>query len=175
MAKIALTGKLRSGKDTLAEMFIEQGYKPYKLSLGITEIIEKYFSSDCVKGVKLRNHYTTIGQSLRTIDDLVWVNRTWQEIQKSMKKNVVITDIRQKNEEVFLRSKGFIIIKVEADEDVRIERSKLVDKDFDISQIYHETELSVDEIEADYTLYNNEDIGSLKAQYDMLCSIINLD
>lgn len=173
MIKIALTGKLRSGKDTVAEHFVNSGFNAYKLSMGITEIIQRFFPCDLKDGVKLREHYTTIGQGLRQLDDEVWLKRTWSEIQRNNilfnYKNVIITDLRQKNEEEFLRDKGFIIVKVEAADFLRVERAKKSDQDFDVSQMYHETELSVDEIEADYTIGNE---GTLEELTDKVNDLI---
>lgn len=172
MAKVALTGKLRSGKDSAAFEFLKHGYHGYKLSMGITEIIQTYFSDELNSDKKLRNHYTTIGQSLRQLDDLVWVKRTWNEIERDHLltncENVIITDLRQKNEEEFLRNKGFVIVKVECADQLRIERSLSIDKDFDLNQLVHETELSVDEITADYVIKNE---GTLK---DLKNEVLNL-
>lgn len=176
MVKIALTGKLRSGKDTVAQAFIEDGFSGYKLSMGITEIIQSYFSKDLESGLKLRKHYTTIGQGLRALDDKVWLHRTWKEIQRNETlfdvKDVIITDLRQKNEEEFLRHRGFIIVKVEAEDQLRIDRSFESDNDFDITQMYHETELSVDSINADYIIENNGSLEDLKRSCQSLIQTI---
>lgn len=163
---------MRSGKDTVADMFIDKGFYPYKLSMGITEIINQYFSDSVVKGSKLRTHYTTIGQSLRGLDDLVWLKHTWSVIQKEStmigRKNVIITDIRQKNEEEFLRKRGFTIIGVEAADHLRIERARLADSDFNISELYHETEQSVDSIKADYWIQNEGTLQELQSKVEDL-------
>lgn len=175
--KIALTGKMRSGKDTVADMFIEKGFKPYKLSMGITEVINTFFSDNVKDGNKMRNYYTTIGQSLRELDDLVWVKHTWSKIQKEpfhyICKDVIITDIRQKNEEEFLRDKGFIIIKVEAATHIRKERAMLADSDFNEKEMDHETEISVDTIEEDFCIVNEGTLMELNDKVNNLITLIN--
>lgn len=96
------------------------------------------------------------------------VKRTWKEIQRNATlfdyNNVIITDLRQKNEEEFLRDKGFIIVRVEAPYELRLERSLEADGDFKESQMNHETELSVDQIEADYTVVNDGTFEDLEKQ-----------
>lgn len=125
--KIALIGKSRSGKDTVAE-YLEKKYRlhNYKFSYGITEIIKKYFPSDFEKGVKLREHYIKIGQSLRELDEDVWVNYTLNKINYlwGNLENVVISDVRQENEFRRLAKEGFRFIYIKCDDYIRNERIK---------------------------------------------------
>ena len=125
--KIALIGLSRSGKDTVAEYLVKKyGMRNYKLSCGITEIIKKYFPSDFEKGVKLRGHYIKIGQSLRELDEDVWVNYTLNKINYlwGNLENLVISDVRQENEFRILAKEGFRFIYVKCDDDIRNERIK---------------------------------------------------
>lgn len=125
--KIALIGKSRSGKDTVAEYLVKKyGMRNYKLSYGITEIIKKYFPSDFEKGVKLRGHYIKIGQSLRELDEDVWVNYTLNKINYlwGNLENLVISDVRQENEFIRLREEGFKFIYVDCDNAIRYKRMK---------------------------------------------------
>lgn len=125
--KIALIGKSRSGKDTVAE-YLEKKYRlhNYKFSYGITEIIKKYFPKDLEKGVKLRGHYIKIGQSLRELDEDVWVNYTLDKINYlwGSLENVVISDVRQENEFRRLAKEGFRFIYIKCDNYIRNERIK---------------------------------------------------
>lgn len=123
--KIALIGRSRSGKDTIAE-YLEKKYRlhNYKFSYGITEIIKKYFPKDLEKGIKLRGHYIKIGQSLRELDEDVWVNYTLNKINYlwGSFENVVISDVRQENEFLRLREEGFKFIYVDCDNAIRNKR-----------------------------------------------------
>ena len=178
--KIALTGKLRSGKDTVADMMIKDGFHQCKLSSGIAEIIQRYFSSDCSASdkAKLRNHYTTIGQALRGLHEDVWIDHTWKLINQKWKYlggkdlPIIVTDVRQQNEADFFREKGFLIVKIEADEDIRIQRAKEKDSDFDESELFHETELSVDNIKEDVLIINNGSLEELEEKVDNLLQLI---
>lgn len=125
--KIALIGLSRSGKDTVAEYLVKKyGMRNYKLSYGITEIIKKYFPKDLEKGVKLRGHYIKIGQSLRELDEDVWVNYTLDKINYlwGNLENLVISDVRQENEFRRLAKEGFRFIYIKCDDVIRNERIK---------------------------------------------------
>lgn len=125
--KIALIGKSRSGKDTVAEYLVKKyGMRNYKLSYGITEIIKKYFPSDFEKGVKLREHYIKIGQTLRELNEDVWVDYTLNKINYlwGNLENLVISDVRQENEFRRLAKEGFRFIYIKCDDGIRNERIK---------------------------------------------------
>lgn len=125
--KIALIGKTRSGKDSVAEYLVKKyGMRNYKLSYGITEIIKKYFPSDFEKGVKLREHYIKIGQTLRELNEDVWVDYTLKKVDEwwGTTDNVVISDVRQENEFRRLAKEGFRFIYIKCDDDIRRERIK---------------------------------------------------
>lgn len=125
--KIALIGKSRSGKDTVAEYLVKKhGMRNYKLSYGITEIIKKYFPYDFEKGVKLREHYIKIGQTLRELNEDVWVDYTLSKINYlwGNLENLVISDVRQENEFRRLAKEGFRFIYIKCDDYIRNERIK---------------------------------------------------
>ncbi len=160
--KIAVTGRIRAGKDEFAKMFIKDGYAEFKFGTGIAEIIQTYFPEDWMKG-KPRHHYQFIGQQLRQLDPDVWINYVLQDIDDYLDENsngdVIITDMRQVNEAERLRNLGFQIIKVTAREDIRIDRMWKSGDTFSLEHMHHETEKQVDKIVADITVENN---GSLK-------------
>lgn len=166
--KIALTGKMRSGKDTVGEILIKgYGFRRYAFGDGIKEIIESYFPSAFLEG-KPRRHYQHIGQSLRELDEDVWVNYCLDKVADNHYDNVVVTDARQPNEIEALRANGFIIVKVECDEETRIERMKANNDNFNIEDLKHETELNVDLVIPDVYLYNNLDLATLERRVHAL-------
>lgn len=175
MIKVALIGKMRAGKDAFAKYFIENGYKEFKFGTGIAEIIQKYFPEEWAKG-KPRRHYQHIGQQLRVLDNDVWVKYCFNQIEeyrKYMEFNlfdckVIITDTRQRNEVEKLRAAGYIIIKVEADEKIRLERMKaagdiLPDDDYQLYQLLnHDTEQYADLVVPDILVKNEGTLGDLR-------------
>lgn len=163
--KVAICGKIRSGKDTIAKMFINDGYREFKFGTGIAEVIQKYFPEDWAKG-KPRLHYQHIGQQLRELDADVWVKYTLKQVDEYLKDNpngnVIIDDMRQENEAEKLKEAGFIIIKVRALEKVRVKRMLDAGDTFKLEDLYHETEQQVDMIVPDIIIDND---GSLEDLY----------
>ena len=176
MLKIALFGKMRSGKDTVGQLLIDRyDFKKYAFGTGIGEIILKYFP-DAFKNGKPRHHYQFIGQQLRELDPEVWIKYLLNTVEADALKrsvqeiplNVVVTDARQFNEYERLKENGYIIVKVETDEDVRLERIKASGDNFTPEQLNHPTELQVDLVDPDFIIKNN---GTLK---DLETSVANL-
>lgn len=162
--RIAICGKLRSGKDTFGSLLTDMyGFEEFKFSSGITKVIDDLFPEGERKRKK-RKYYQTIGQSMRSLEQDVWLNYTAKQIDDFLKEagehaDIVVTDLRQNNEWKWLKEKGFTVIKVEADEDIRIHRAMEAGDLFDMATLRHETEEAVDWIEADITVTNN---GSLE-------------
>ena len=175
--KIALFGKIRSGKDTVGNILIEKyKFNRFAFGDGIGKIIEKYFPEAWETG-KPRKHYQHIGQELRVLNPDVWINYLVRTVEGASAKhiesyhskgvlapvfNVVITDGRQVNEAEKLREQGYLIIKVECPEQLRVERMKNLGDNFQPEQLYHDTELQVDRIEADVTIENSGTLEELE-------------
>src|SRR5699024_6216466 len=92
-----------------------------------------------------------------------WIRHVEQAIEADKlfphDKGVVIDDLRQPNEYEWAKANGFTIIRVNADEGDRLDRaSKLGDK-FSAEDLRHETELHVDDFEADYVICNGSGVS----------------
>ena len=162
--KVALFGKMRSGKNTVADtLIIGLGFKEFAFGTGIGNIIKEYFPQELAKG-KPRRHYQHIGQELRKLDEDVWINYLLKSVEESGADLVVVTDGRQENEAKRLREEGFTIIKVECPEELRIQRIKDSGDVFRPEQLLHETELAVDRVEADYVITNGGTLEDLAQQ-----------
>lgn len=160
--KIALFGKMRSGKNTVADILIKDyQFTEFAFATGIGNIIKEYFPEELVKG-KPRYHYQHIGQELRKLNQDVWINYLLKAVNESGAGSVVVTDGRQYNEAKRLREEGYVIVKVESPEDLRIQRIKDSGDVFIPEQLNHETELAVDKIEADYTIINDKSLAYLE-------------
>lgn len=170
--RIALCAKMRSGKDTVADLLVdEHNYVEFKLSRGISDVV-KMLDLDKNAG-KNRSLYQGIGQYMRTFDKDVWCNRTWRDIDRFNKlvlatfpeahtDNIVVSDIRQQNEVDFFREKGFVIVKIDSSDENRYERVIESGDIMSEEDFYHETEKSVDEIVADYTITNDGTLDDLR-------------
>lgn len=160
--KIAITGRMRSGKDTVACILQEEtSFTVYRFADGITDIIQQYFPEDWKLG-KPREHYQVIGQSLRQLDENVWVKALHRKRQYGhLFCNELITDLRQPNEVKYCIDHGFKIIKVVADEEIRKQRAFHAGDNWEDSQLQHPTELAVDCIVPDYQIQNNGTMDEL--------------
>lgn len=171
--KIAVFGKMRSGKDTVGKLLIEEyGFNRYAFGDGIGEIIKKYFPEAWEEG-KPRKHYQHIGQALRVLNPDVWVNYLLHNIKKdeatlkfkygyNRPYKVVVTDGRQVNEAEKLREQGYLIIKVSCPEEIRIERMKKAGDVYTNEALNHDTELQVDLIKPDIEIDNSGTIEGLR-------------
>lgn len=175
--KIALFGKIRSGKDTVGKILIEEyGFNRFAFGDGIGEIIQKYFP-EAWEGGKPRKHYQHIGQQLRVLNPDVWINylltkvkegelnsyQTWEQWVHNPKPfNVVVTDGRQVNEAEKLRKEGYLIVRVTTDSAIRLARMEALGDVFNKEDLLHETELNVDLIDPDVEIFNNGTLEELK-------------
>ncbi|MCY8048483.1 hypothetical protein MOC17_20735 [Bacillus haynesii] len=165
--KIALVGKMRSGKDTVGRFFSDnRECYPIAFGDGISRIGYMFFP-ELMLGGKPRKLKQTIGQVFRQFDPDVWVktlSATMTNLSDSGIKNFVVTDVRQMNEYNFLKEQGFTVIKVEAADELRLERIKASGDEFTEEDLNHETELAVDDIPFDYLITNNTTIEDLYTQ-----------
>lgn len=180
--KIALVGKMRSGKNTVGDYLVSNyGFNEFAFGTGIGEVIKTYFPEELKKG-KPRHFYQHIGQSMRELDKDVWVKyllNSINEFQYSYTRNfdkeanIVITDSRQYNEVAALRREGYLIVKVVADEEKRINRIIDSGDNFDINMLFHDTELQVDTVVADIEIHNNGTLEELYKASDWLVEYYN--
>lgn len=172
--KIALFGKMRSGKDTVGKMLIEElGFKRYAFGDGIGAIIAEYFPQDWAKG-KPRGHYQLIGQTFRQLDEEVWINYLLNKVEQDGATRVVVTDGRQQNESKRLKEEGYVIVKVEAPEEIRIKRILESGDTWTPEQLNHETELQVDLITDCITIRNDRDLAYLRKQVEALVGVLDV-
>lgn len=120
---VAISGKARSGKDTLANK-LEQSllYKRTALGDPIRRIHSiMYGNSD----KKDRDGLILIGQGMRSKDSKVWL-KVWLRLaidhfSYDDNARLVVSDIRQPNEFSFFKSMGAFTIRIDADEEKRKE------------------------------------------------------
>lgn len=177
--KIAITGKMRAGKDTVYSILKEELELELKKVNNFAEadvvfltnqhtfggqlkhFAELLFPEHFVAGGKPRQLFQEFGQSMRQIDEDVWVKKVDQEIQNKLKSTHAdvhisyITDLRQPNEYEYCRENGFFILRVNATDDVRLARMMADGDNFNKEHLHHETETHVDGYKVDYDINNN--------------------
>ena len=170
--KIALTGKMRSGKDTVAvHLAFEHGFE-YPIAFGdkLKRTFHELFPWVSAQS-KPREGYQRFGQLIRKeFDEDVWVKHlasTVEFLEDSRKtRGIVITDLRQPNEYEWCHANGFIIVRVTAPDELRIARAKAAGDNFSADDLAHETERHVDRFEVDYEIANDGTVDELTAKVD---------
>ncbi|WP_035987270.1 AAA family ATPase [Brevibacillus agri] len=179
--KLALTGRMRSGKDSAAAYLTQQyGFVRFAFGDGIRKVCRELFPDQMAQAHKPRALLQGVGQAMRAFNPDVWVNATMRDIvdyrlqQTDMRRipNIVITDLRQPDEYDRLRSEGFVIIRVNASDETRIQRMIDAGDTFDDGALTHETEQHVDSFAVDYEIDNNGSLAELYAQVDEIMADI---
>ncbi|WNF07457.1 deoxynucleotide monophosphate kinase family protein [Brevibacillus borstelensis] len=180
--KIALTGRMRSGKDAIAAYLTQQyGFARFAFGDGIRKVCRELFPDQMADGKKPRALLQGVGQAMRAFDPDVWVRQCLAKIAELHEYDkrlrltpcdVVITDLRQPNEYARLRAEGFVIIRVNASDETRIQRMIDAGDTFDDDTLTHETEQHVDSFAVDYEIDNDGSLAELYAQVDAVVAEI---
>lgn len=128
LPNISLTGALRSGKDVVAA-YLTQKYGYIRFAFG--DELKRH--ADEIFGVKLgeyvgkpRELYQWFGHTMRQRDPDVWVHKCFDKIIRAgvdcandngnypYPFRAAITDLRQPNEYVRCRAKGYVFVRVKA-------------------------------------------------------------
>jgi dephospho-CoA kinase len=181
--KVALTGKMRSGKDTVAvHLFILRGFS--RVAFGDALKRNAHAAFPWVPNTpKPRSLYQKFGQIMRQeFDEDIWIKHTELSVRAAIdyrvniigaeQVGVVITDLRQPNEYEWARANGFTIIRVTAPDEDRIARAIAAGDDFTVHGLTHETELAIDGFAVDYEIVNDGSVDDLKAQVDEIMEAI---
>jgi dephospho-CoA kinase len=178
--KLALVGKLRSGKSTVADyLTLFYDFQPFAFGDSLKRYLHEIFPH-VPREPKPRALYQAFGQKLRELDPDVWINLTMRKIDEYLRQHtcdrcepvlkprVVVTDCRQQNEFDRLRAEGFVFVRINADEKLRIQRALEAGDKFTAEDLAHETELLVDLFPVDYEVLNNGSTTELYAQLDVI-------
>lgn len=120
--KIAITGKMCSGKSSLAQIITETDSRFVIYSFGqkVKDVAKDIFNMK----EKDRTLLTSIGTKMREIDYDVWVNYVINQTKD--KTHCIIDDLRYQNEYEALHKNGYKIIQLIVDPKVQEERIKKV-------------------------------------------------
>lgn len=182
---IALTGKFRSGKDSVGRyLCANYGYTRFAFGDELKRYAHELFDVDSAS--KPRELYQWFGQTMRQRDPDVWVRKCFEAIARCHYNRVdyeedpdefraVITDLRQPNECDRCRSEGFVIIRINCPDDIRLARARSAGDDFTDADIAHETERHVDIFTVDYEIDNSGALSELHAQIDAIMEAIGIE
>lgn len=172
--KIALTGKMRSGKSTVAEYLkANYGFTEFAFGDALKRFVHAIFGESSAKD---RDLYQWFGQTMRSRDPDVWVRRLDEAVCDHFKsrppvgaaKRVVVSDLRQPNEYEYLRREGYTIIRINCPEDIRVDRILESGDYFEQSMLDHETEWHVDTFDVDFEVENSGRWIDMAEQVDVI-------
>lgn len=176
--KIAITGKARSGKTELSHYaWMLYGFKEFDFSAVLKDEFHRLFPH-IPRDPKPRAYYQKFGQWLREIDPDIWVKMTMVKVHEycfedalnkaNHKSKVLVNGVRQPNEYQRLREEGFVIIGVNASDDLRIDRAHNEGDVFTEADLEHETESHIDTFEVDYEINNVGALADMYGQFDVI-------
>lgn len=184
MAKIVLAGKVRSGKDTVAE-YLKEKYGMVQFAFG--DELKKGFHEaypHIPKDPKPVRGYQLYGQLMRYVKDSnIWIDKCFDKIEHiaemadnynilgdQVKFMPVITDLRQPDEYERCIKEGYTIVRVNCPDEIRLERLNATGDKFTLEDLNFETEKHVDLFEVDYDINND---GSLEDLYEQLDNLMD--
>lgn len=181
VVKIALCGRLRSGKDTIANhLYIKYGFSQVAFGDALKKNAHATFPW-VSEFSKPRALYQQFGQLMREIEPDVWIKHAERAVKGAVdfrtgsgesQVGVVITDLRQPNEYEWARANGFTIIRVTAPDEDRLLRAKLAGDSFTEADLEHETESHIDGFAVDYEIENGGSVDDLKRRIDEIMEAI---
>lgn len=172
---LAIIGKAGSGKTTLARAIRGDhglGYTHLSFAYKLKQIAMRLWGEGALLD---RGLMQDLGYKMREIDVDVWCNALIQEVRHSYTTTpggtitahrVVIDDCRFQNEYDALKAEGFVFIRCECPEPVRVDRLKAIGKYQTHEQLHHISEVSLDHITPDYTIdtYGPTEVALLQLQ-----------
>jgi dephospho-CoA kinase len=181
VVKIALSGRLRSGKDTAAHhLHIRHGFDKVAFGDALKKNAHAVFPW-VSEFSKPRALYQAYGQLMRQIEPNVWIKHAERAVKGAIdfrvntgaeKVGVVITDLRQPNEYEWCRNNGYTIIRVTAPDEDRLLRAKLAGDYFNEADLEHETESHIDSFEVGHEVINDGTVDDLKRKIDEIMEAI---
>lgn len=177
MNKLAICGAARSGKDTMAgyaTLFYDM--QPFAFA---DDMKQSYYSVFGLSENKDREGLIWYGEMCCQRDPNVWIRKVERKIDEYIRRNpqgrVIITDARKPPEFEWLRANGYVIIRVNADEEIR--RQRMIEKGDKFSEVdlNHPTETYLQGIAVDYEISNNGSINDATAQFDVIAREIGLE
>ncbi len=163
---IAISGKQYSGKDTFAELLLK--YMPEYKRIGIGDAIKIKLAEQ--RGILLEEIYKNkhlyrdelirLGNWGRSVSPDYWLNNL------AGYNNIIVPDLRMVYEMEYFKSRGAILIRVEASFETRSKRGVIVNND-------DATETSLDDYNKwDYTVENNSTYEQLDDKAQKLANTI---
>lgn len=175
---IALAGKAGAGKSTAADLLVELGYQKRSIAEPLKDIAAQLWGTEArTDRAKLQG----LGVAVREIEQDTWIDLLIrngardrmllrQQTGVFTPKPIVVDDLRFPNEYWALKAEGFVVVRVGAQMNRRVDRLKANGKWQDMDQLDHESEIALDyAVTFDYEIENDTAKEDL---YDNLVGVI---
>lgn len=183
LPNVGLIGKLRAGKDVVAAYLADKyGYTRFAFGDELKRYAHEIFGEPA-PGTKPRELYQWFGTTMRERDPDVWVRKALRivDVNRAFSNvaagpgtfHAVITDVRQPNEFSALQSAGYVLIRVDAPDSLRIDRAIKSGDTFAYADLKHGTETALDGYAADFTVTNDAGLPELYAQIDEIIAYLS--
>lgn len=173
---ISVYGKMRSGKDAASNFLKHIG--PYRqISYGgkLKDFYHRIFGYN-EELAKDRDGYQWFGQAMRGRYPNVWVDHLDERIKliqsNAQRFGIIVSDMRQPNEFEHLKSRGFVMVKIDASDETRRARIEQAGEIVTEEMLNHETEQSIDSFDYDFVIDNN---GSLTNLHEQITKLVSTD
>ena len=122
--KIGICGKMASGKTTLADALCDGlHFTKFSLAQSVKDFADFLF--DIPEGYKDRKAYQKVGDGGRKkLYGDIWIDVLKGKVNESNEEFVVVDDIRYLNEVEKLKSDGWLLVKIDIDDKLQVERLK---------------------------------------------------
>jgi len=136
--RIAFTGKTRSGKTTSANYLLRTyGFTKISFTGKLIEFAHEFFPDRFEKGEKPQDLIKALREKLREIDPNVYIKYVTRKIETLPKNaDIVIDDLRFSNEYNAIKSLGFLVVRLDPNED-GLPYDVLLENDGKVEDLYH--------------------------------------
>lgn len=185
MLKIAIAGKFRSGKTTLEDYIVNKyHYVPFAFGDELKNSFHEKYPS-VPKNPKPRRGYQLHSDIMKYVyGEDIWIDtcigniRKHREVAESYNitgKEIgftpLITDVRFPNEVTRCSDLGFVIIRVNCPDEIRLERANKAGDQFNLEDMNHNSESQVDSLNVDYDIDNSDTEYELYKQFEEIFSV----
>ena len=160
LPKIALCGYTGAGKTTVAQyLVLKYGYALRSSGAACRQICRLLFESES------KNLLNRVTEAMRAIDENIWLCAALSEV--SQDQLIVFDSMRFKNDYDYFRGLGFRLWRVDASQNIRIERLRQRGQEFDpVEDALHLAESGLEGCKFDYQITNDSDTQTLYKEID---------
>ena len=172
--RLAFSGKMCSGKTTLADLLLHHDPRFVKVSFAdpIYALAREYFGMD----EKDRDLLIHIGEAFRARDEQVWINAFLRNVAKleAEGKSILVDDLRLPHEYKALAAAGFKLVRLNVSEQAqedRLTKKYPGDAATHLAKRTHETECALDNV-WDWDVFATRD-AQVESVYQSVLALVD--